>query len=97
MPRRISLYGYIRGVHLKNNSAIHIPGVGDLRISDIKALSDPCPLPINQKAKRTLNEREQLIYAPFSGLGGLLYDKDAVYIDTGGTQKFINKVRFILR
>lgn len=56
-------------------------------------LNDPCPLPGNQKAKRSLNEQEQIIYAPLSGLGGLLYDKDGVYIDTGGTQAFAtNKV-----
>ena len=25
------------------------------------------------------------MYAPFSGVGGIVYDKDAVYIDTGGS------------
>ncbi len=30
--------------------------------------------------RRTLNERERLIHAPMSDLGGLLYDRDAVYI-----------------
>jgi ribosome biogenesis protein BMS1 len=93
--RSIALYGYVRGIHLRNLSAIHVPGVGDMRIKSISALADPCPLPTNQKAKRNLNEREQVVYAPLSGLGGLLYDKDAVYIDTGGSHSFGNKVGFL--
>ena len=44
------------------------------------ALPDPCPLPSTVK-KRGLNEKERLIYAPMADVGGLLYDKDAVYIN----------------
>ena len=33
--------------------------------------------------KRTLVEKEKSIYAPMSGVGGIVYDKDAVYIDLG--------------
>lgn len=33
---------------------------------EIAALHDPCPLPDKQK-KRSLNERERLMYAPMSG------------------------------
>ncbi len=44
------------------------------------ALPDPCPLPGAGK-RRGLNERERLLYAPMADVGGLLYDKDAVYID----------------
>ncbi|XP_060097011.1 ribosome biogenesis protein BMS1 homolog [Heteronotia binoei] len=82
--RKVSLYGYLRGAHLKNKSQIHIPGVGDFTVSDVAFLPDPCALPDRQK-KRSLNEKEKLIYAPLSGLGGLVYDKDAVYIDLGGS------------
>nr|XP_060625039.1 ribosome biogenesis protein BMS1 homolog [Anolis sagrei ordinatus]XP_060625040.1 ribosome biogenesis protein BMS1 homolog [Anolis sagrei ordinatus] len=82
--RKISLYGYLRGAHLKNKSQIHMPGVGDFSISDVSFLPDPCALPEHQK-KRSLNEKEKLIYAPLSGVGGLVYDKDAVYIDLGGS------------
>ena len=35
--------------------------------------------------KRTLNEKEKTIYAPMSGVGGIVYDKDAVYIELGGS------------
>ncbi|KAG2462109.1 BMS1 protein, partial [Polypterus senegalus] len=82
--RKISLYGYLRGAHLKNKSQIHIPGVGDFTVSDLSFLPDPCPLPEEQK-KRALNEKERLLYAPMSGVGGVVYDKDAVYIDLGGS------------
>lgn len=49
-------------------------------MADMDALPDPCPTPGAAK-KRSLNERERLLYAPMSDVGGLLYDKDAVYID----------------
>lgn len=55
-------------------------GVGDFQVTDINFLPDPCPLPDAQK-KRALNEKERLLYAPMAGVGGLVYDKDAVYID----------------
>lgn len=85
--RKLSLYGYLRGAHLKNKSHIHVPGVGDFVVSDISFLPDPCALPEQQK-KRCLNEKEKLVYAPLSGVGGVLYDKDAVYVDLGGSHGF---------
>uniref|UniRef100_A0A3Q2ZJA5 BMS1 ribosome biogenesis factor n=1 Tax=Hippocampus comes TaxID=109280 RepID=A0A3Q2ZJA5_HIPCM len=78
--RRVSLYGYLRGTYLKNKSQIHIPGVGDFQVAEVNFLPDPCPLPGAQK-KRALNEKERLLYAPMAGVGGVVYDKDAVYID----------------
>ncbi|XP_056387373.1 ribosome biogenesis protein BMS1 homolog [Hyla sarda] len=80
--RKVSLYGYLRGAYLKNKSQVHIPGVGDFALSEISFLPDPCPLP-DQLKKRSLNEKEKTIYAPLSGVGGVVYDKDAVYIDLG--------------
>lgn len=59
-------------------------GYGDTKIADISYLPDPCPLPDKLK-KRTLLDKERLIYAPFSGVGGVVYDKDAVYIELGGS------------
>nr|XP_057918552.1 ribosome biogenesis protein BMS1 homolog [Doryrhamphus excisus]XP_057918553.1 ribosome biogenesis protein BMS1 homolog [Doryrhamphus excisus] len=78
--RTVSLYGYLRGTYLKNKSQVHIPGVGDFQVADVNFLPDPCPLPDAQK-KRALNEKERLLYAPMAGVGGVVYDKDAVYID----------------
>ncbi|XP_078200067.1 ribosome biogenesis protein BMS1 homolog isoform X2 [Callithrix jacchus] len=85
--RKVSLYGYLRGTHLKNKSQIHMPGIGDFTVSDVSFLPDPCALPEQQK-KRCLNEKEKLVYAPLSGVGGVLYDKDAVYVDLGGSHGF---------
>ncbi|XP_054625221.1 ribosome biogenesis protein BMS1 homolog [Dunckerocampus dactyliophorus] len=78
--RTVSLYGYLRGTYLKNKSQVHIPGVGDFQVADVNFLPDPCALPDAQK-KRALNEKERLLYAPMAGVGGVVYDKDAVYID----------------
>ena len=58
----------------------------DFCLRNISFLEDPCPIPDNErKRKRSLNEKERLVYAPFSGVGGLVYDKDAVYIDLKGS------------
>ncbi|KAM3717254.1 Ribosome biogenesis protein [Dirofilaria immitis] len=88
MNRTISLYGWVRGTFLKNHATVHIPGMGDLIIKDVTALPDPCPLPSKEKMKRSLNEKERVIYAPFSGLGSIVYDKDAIYIETGGSHSY---------
>uniref|UniRef100_W5KVZ8 BMS1 ribosome biogenesis factor n=1 Tax=Astyanax mexicanus TaxID=7994 RepID=W5KVZ8_ASTMX len=82
--RTVSLYGYLRGTFLKNKGQVHIPGVGDFSVEDISFIPDPCPLPETLK-KRALNEKERLLYAPMAGVGGLVYDKDAVYIDMPGS------------
>ena len=59
-------------------------GAGDFCVQQMSCLPDPCPLPEKLK-KRSLNEKERLIYAPMSGVGGILYDSDAIYIDIGGS------------
>ncbi|CAL1681454.1 unnamed protein product [Lasius platythorax] len=87
VDRTVSLYGYVRGIPLNKESSIHIPGCGDMRIKDVNFLPDPCPLP-EQIKKRALVEKERLIYAPFSGVGGIVYDKDAVYVELGGSHSY---------
>ncbi len=67
---------------MNKDTSIHIPGCGDMKIKDVNFLPDPCPLPEHIK-KRALVEKERLIYAPFSGVGGIVYDKDAVLCGTG--------------
>ena len=89
--RNVCLYGYVRGCPIKRNTNIHIPGVGDFELNDVSFLPDPCPLPDSEKHRRTLDERERLIYAPFSGVGGIVYDKDAVYIELGGSHSHNKK------
>jgi ribosome biogenesis protein BMS1 len=87
--RLVSLYGYVRGTHIKTGSKVTLPGVGDFAVRSISLLPDPCPLPDALK-KRTLVEKEKTIYAPMSGVGGIVYDKDAVYIDLGGSHSHGN-------
>ncbi|XP_067140076.1 ribosome biogenesis protein BMS1 homolog [Centruroides vittatus] len=84
VDRCVCLYGYTRGAPLRNKSQVHIPGCGDYLIKEVSLLPDPCPLPDKEK-RRSLNEKERLIYAPLSGIGGIVYDKDAVYIELGGS------------
>ena len=78
--RSVALYGFLRGCNLRPGQRAHLAGVGDFAIADVEQLPDPCPLPDTIK-KRGLNEQERLVYAPMSAVGGLLYDKDATYID----------------
>ncbi|KAB1219440.1 Ribosome biogenesis protein bms1 [Morella rubra] len=78
--RNVTLYGYLRGCNMKKGTKVHIAGVGDYSLAGMTGLADPCPLPSAAK-KKGLREKEKLFYAPMSGLGDLLYDKDAVYIN----------------
>lgn len=78
--RQVALYGYLRGANLRPGARVHLAGVGDFTVAEATALPDPCPRPELIK-KRGLNEKERLIYGPMSDVGGLMYDKDAVYID----------------
>lgn len=82
--RNVVLYGYVRGIPLKRDTTVHIAGYGDIKIDELQALPDPCPLPSREK-KRNLLEKERLLYAPMSGVGGIVYDKDAVYIELQGS------------
>jgi ribosome biogenesis protein BMS1 len=89
--RTIALYGYLRGTNFPaQGSRVHIPGVGDLNVSSTEALPDPCPTPHAEQAiqkatgktKRSrLGEKQKVLFAPMSDVGGVLVDKDAVYIN----------------
>ncbi|CEG78865.1 Putative GTP-binding protein AARP2 involved in 40S ribosome biogenesis [Rhizopus microsporus] len=80
--RTVTLYGYLRGTNLKTGMRVHIPGAGDHTLADVSVLPDPCPLP--DKERKRLDEKHKLIYAPMSDVGGVMYDKDAVYINVPG-------------
>ncbi|PVF98480.1 DUF663-domain-containing protein [Serendipita vermifera] len=83
--RKVTLYGYLRGTNLKAATKVHVPGAGDLDIKSITMLGDPCPLPTaDSEKRRRLAEKHKLIHAPMSDVGGILYDKDAVYITVPG-------------
>ncbi|KAL1923885.1 uncharacterized protein VTP21DRAFT_6920 [Calcarisporiella thermophila] len=83
MDRTVTLYGYLRGTNMKQGGKVHIPGAGDAYIEELSVLTDPCPLP--DKVRRSLSEKQKLIFAPMSDVGGIMYDKDAVYINVPGS------------
>ncbi|KAI0770463.1 DUF663-domain-containing protein [Fomes fomentarius] len=84
--RTVTLYGYMRGTNYRLGTKVHIPGVGDLDVKSVQILGDPCPLPDAESEKRRkLSEKKKLlIHAPMSDVGGVMYDKDAVYINVPG-------------
>ncbi|SJX65229.1 probable BMS1-GTP-binding protein, required for distinct steps of 40S ribosome biogenesis [Sporisorium reilianum f. sp. reilianum] len=83
--RTITVYGYLHGTHLRASQRVHIPGAGDLSITSIEKLNDPCPLPTQDSEKRRkLSDKAKLIHAPMSDVGGVMFDKDAVYINVPG-------------
>lgn len=89
--RTVALYGYLRGTNFPAEGArVHVPGVSDLNVTMIEALPDPCPTPFmdqeiakatGKTIRRRLGEKQKLLFAPMSDVGGVLVDKDAVYID----------------
>jgi len=83
--RIVTVYGYLRGTNLRQDQMVHVPGVGDLRLDSVERLADPCPLPDNDTEKRRkLADKARLIHAPMSDVGGILFDKDAVYVNVPG-------------
>jgi ribosome biogenesis protein BMS1 len=83
--RTTTVYGYLRGTNLRPGTRVHVPGVGDLSIASIERLSDPCPLPtMDSEKRRKLSDKHKLIHAPMSDVGGVMFDKDAVYISVPG-------------
>ena len=79
----------MRGTNYRLGTKVHIPGVGDLDVKSVQILGDPCPLPDAESEKRRkswrrLSEKKLLIHAPMSDVGGVIYDKDAVYINVPG-------------
>ncbi|KAL9261578.1 Ribosome biogenesis protein BMS1-like protein [Drosera capensis] len=78
--RNVIFYGYLRGCNLKIGTKVHVAGVGDFPLAGITSLADPCPLPSAAK-KKGLRDKERLFYAPMAGVGDVVYDKDAMYIE----------------
>jgi ribosome biogenesis protein BMS1 len=100
--RTITLYGYLRGTNFSaNQPRVHIPGVGDFTVSQVTGLIDPCPAPSavarergtegGKIKRRSLNDKQKLIYAPMSDVGGVMFDKDAVYITVPEKQSFTRR------
>lgn len=88
VDRRVVVYGYVRGTFLKPQQKVHVMGIGDFHMHSLQILDDPCPLKGSDAAaaaanvkRRSLNEKEKLLYAPMSDVGDVLYDADATYIN----------------
>ncbi|KAG7380277.1 Glycoside hydrolase 2 (Mannanase, beta-galactosidase) [Phytophthora pseudosyringae] len=85
--RRVTLYGYLRGTHLKTGMKMHIAGAGDFYMDSVTAMPDPCNVPSSKKGadgtvkKKHLTQKDTLLYAPMSDVGNIMYDKDAMYIN----------------
>ncbi|KAF5369107.1 hypothetical protein D9615_010433 [Tricholomella constricta] len=85
--RTVTVYGYVRGTNLRMGTRVHIPGVGDLEMKSVTVLGDPCPMPdADSEKRRKLSEKKKLIiHAPMSDVGGVMYDKDAVWVNVPGS------------
>ncbi|KAG1711367.1 hypothetical protein DVH05_008621 [Phytophthora capsici] len=87
VDRRVTLYGYLRGTHLKPGMKMHIAGAGDFYMDSVTAMPDPCNIPSSKKGadgtvkKKHLTQKDTLLYAPMSDVGNIMYDKDAMYIN----------------
>lgn len=60
--------------------------MGDLDITSVNILGDPCPLPDadSEKRRKLSEKRKLLVHAPMSDVGSVMYDKDAVWINVPG-------------
>ncbi|THH14556.1 hypothetical protein EW146_g5789 [Bondarzewia mesenterica] len=85
--RLVTVYGYLRGTNLRTGTKVHIPGVGDLDMKSVTVLGDPCPSPdADSEKRRKLSEKKKLlVHAPMSDVGGVMYDKDAVWVNVPGS------------
>lgn len=85
--RTVTVYGYVRGTNLRLSTKVHVPGVGDLDMKNVTLLGDPCPLPdtASEKRRKLSEKKKLLIHAPMSDVGGVIYDKDAVWINVPGS------------
>lgn len=91
----VSFYGYVRGTYFEKNTKLHLMGIGDYSVSSATRIQDPVPVEAKRpaymtknefenqdgkKKRRTLKDKERVIYAPFSSLGALNFDKTSGYI-----------------
>jgi ribosome biogenesis protein BMS1 len=56
-------------------------------MKNVTLLGDPCPMPdADSEKRRKLSEKKKLlIHAPMSDVGGMVYDKDAVWVNVPGS------------
>jgi ribosome biogenesis protein BMS1 len=84
--RDITLFGFVRGTHLKSSMKVHLIGAGDFDIAEASALPDPVPTSkqlqqLQQNNNSMRKRKEALLYAPMANVGRVVLDGDDVYID----------------
>ena len=55
---RVAFFGYIRGCSYRLNNSVHITGLGDYEIKEMKVMEDPCP-PLNKNVKADDDEDKE--------------------------------------
>lgn len=105
----VSFYGYVRGTYLEKNTKLHLMGIGDYHITSATRIQDPVPVEPKKpaymskadfenengkKKRRTLKDKERIIYAPFSSLGALNFDKTSGYITIPDKYVVFSKTEF---
>jgi len=84
VDRSVAFYGWVRGCNMRPSHRVHVPGLGDFAISEMRSLDDPIPLPDpDGDGSKSLSKKETTLFAPLSNVGAVSYDADAVYIDIG--------------
>ncbi len=80
----VSFFGYVRGNNFSKFSNVHINGLGDFKIDFITSHEDPCPVEaveLKGRKKRSLKQKEKVLYAPYCNINTLEYDRNAGYIN----------------
>ena len=80
----VSFYGYVRGNNFSKFSNVHINGLGDYKIDYMTEHEDPCPIEtfeVKGKKKRTLKQKDKVLYAPYCNINTLEFDRNSGYIN----------------
>ena len=56
-PRSVSFYGYVQGTRLRSSTRVHLLGLSDHDLADVRALEDPCPLTATTGTATNLDKR----------------------------------------
>lgn len=80
----VSFFGYVRGNNFSKFSNVHVNGLGDFKIDYMTKVEDPCPIEtveIKGRKKRTLKQKEKVLYAPYCNINTLEYDRNEGYVN----------------
>ena len=93
VDRDLTLYGYVRGTHLRSQQRMHLIGVGDFDLTSVSAIADPCMYSSyggedlstgnSTKIVSLKKKKANLLYAPMADVGGRMkmVEGDGVYIE----------------